>query len=542
MLAQVVCKVMATLLAVNYATAQTFGFTTSSDSTKWVINTGKGLSLTMIRASCDISSLKYNGQELQYSSQRTHVNSGLGSVSSQIALTTVGSTQTIQVTCSKTGLTQYYFFRANENAMYMGTYHSSDLVLPELRFLARLDRSTVPTGITEATQDSSMSAIEAEDIYATTANITRSKYYSAVPFYQDQIHGVRGSKAGVYFVMSDRAYETSSGGPFFRDINNKVAVANELTFYMNSDHTRTEDYRYGFHGPYALVFTDGPAPTSTSVVNFDFFQGLKLQGFVPDSQRGRVQGTINDPKGVLASSNVVVGFKNANAQYWTQIAAGGKLTYQSPLMKPGQYTMTIYKKQLAVGTANVAVSTTVATTNIAVAYPHDKTALWTIGEWDGTPDGFLNADKIQKMHLSDARMTSFKPLTFTVGKNVAADFPLALFRGTNDPLVISFQLTSQQAAQAHVLNIGVTLAQSNARPSVAVNNWNGPVLTTSAVKTRGITRGVTTGNYALYTYNVPASAFVAGANKISLTIASGSPDPAEKFLAASVVFDALELI
>ncbi|CAK4072338.1 unnamed protein product [Aphanomyces euteiches] len=535
-------------LVVARVAGQSFGYSTSSDGKKWVVNTGKGLAVTMVRSSCDIVSLKYNNQELQYKKKYTHVNSGLGSVSSTIASPSVDATKTIQITCSKTGLTQFYVFRANENAIYLGTYHTTALALGELRFLARLDRTTVKSGIPEATLDDTNRAIEATDVYATAKNLTRSKFFSAVPFKDDAIHGVYGPKAGVYFVMSDRAYETSIGGPFFKDINNQCTTANELSFYMNSDHTRTEEYRYGFHGPYALVFTDGgAAPTSTAVVNFTVFQKLQLQGFVPDSQRGRVQGTIADEKKLLATSNVVVGFKNADAQYWTQIAAGAKLSFQSPLMKPGQYTLTVYKKQLAVGAATVVVSAAKTTTaDVTVVNPHEKTPLWSVGEWDGTPDGFLNANKIHKihkMHPSDARMAPFKPMTFTVGKSAVGEFPLALFRGVNDPVVMSFELTSQQAAQGRTFQIGVTLAKNNARPTIRVNDkWSGPILATYAAKSRGDTRGVTTGNYFLYSYTIPASALVAGTNKIALGIASGNTDGPEPFLHASVVFDAFELL
>ncbi|KAG9414266.1 hypothetical protein AC1031_013462 [Aphanomyces cochlioides] len=527
---RVFLKLALAFVAVVVVSGQPFGYMTNAK--KWTSRLA-----TTSRSSCDLLSLKYKEHELHF---RTSTLAGL---MKRLTFSKQGG-DTIQVTCSRTGFTHYYLFRFNDNAIYMGTYHASELALGELRFLARLDRATVKSGIPEATLDDTNRAIEATDVYATAANITRSKFFSAVPFIDDQIHGVYGPKAGVYLVMSDKAYETSIGGPFFKDINNQCTTANELSFYMNSDHTRTEDYRYGFHGPYALVFTDGAAPSSTSVVNFSFFQKTSLQGFIPDSQRGRVQGTINDPTGVLAGFNIVVGFKNAQAQYWTRVAAGGKLSYQSPLMKPGQYTVTVFKKQLAVATGNAVVSTgTTSTSDVTVAYTHTQTPLWTIGVWDGTPDGFLNADKIHKMHPSDARMSPFKPFTFTVGKNVAGDFPLALFRGVNDPLAISFQLTSQQASQSRTFNVGVTLAKSNARPTIRVNDkWNGPVLATYAVKTRGDTRGVTTGNYFLYSYTIPSSALTAGTNKIALGIASGETDPEEPFLHASVVFDGIEFI
>ncbi|KAF4321448.1 hypothetical protein JM18_003332 [Phytophthora kernoviae] len=507
------------------------------------LDTGRGLTITMKQSTCDITSIKYNDQELQYKSMGTHVNSGLGKTGVASTIETLNdSKKTIQVSCKITGIEQTYLFRPNENVIYMGTYHTKDLVLPELRFLARLDKSVVNAGIMEATIESGMTAIEAEDVVADSKGLTRSKFYSAVPFIDDDVHGVDSSAAGVYFVISDLGYETSSGGPFFRDINNKFDVSNELTFYMNSDHTRIEDYRYGFHGPYALALTSGDAPAASSL-DFEFFQDLGLNGFVPSSKRGQMTGTITDSEGVLGDSDVVVGFANANAQYWTKVAAGSK-TFTSPLMKAGRYTATVYKKQLAVGTSTVEIEGGGNNPlSLAVAYNMTSNPIWRIGEWDGTPDGFLNADKIHKMHPSDSRMSPWEPLTFTPGSDEDSAFPMAQFRSANDPITISFSLTGDQAKSPRTLKIGLTLAQVSARSSVSVNdNWTAPVPESVAVKTRGVTRGVTVGNYKLYEYTIPVSALVTGTNTIKLTIASGASDPAEKFLAASVVFDALELV
>ncbi|KAG6946629.1 hypothetical protein JG688_00015951, partial [Phytophthora aleatoria] len=385
-----------------------FGYTTGSD--KYIISTGKGLTVTMKQSTCDITSINYNGKELQYKSKATHVNSSLDRVTSSIK-TLSDSKKTIRVICKKTGLEQTYLYRPNENVIYMGTYHSNDLVLPELRFLARLDKSAVNAGIMEATIEVGMTSIEAEDVVQNSKGLTRSKYYSGVPFIDNDVHGVKSSSAGVYFVVSDLGYVTSSGGPFFRDINNKLDVSNELTFYMNSDHTRTEDYRYGFHGPYALAFTSGAAPSASSL-DFSFFQDLGLTGFVPSTKRGKMAGTITDSKNVLGNSDVVVGFSNAAAQYWVKVAAGKK-TFTSPLMKAGRYTATVYKKQLAVGTASVLINAgATKTQSILVSYNMTSNPIWRIGEWDGTPNGFLNADKIHKMHPSDYRMSPWKALTF----------------------------------------------------------------------------------------------------------------------------------
>lgn len=50
---------------------------------------------------------------------------------------------------------------------------------------------------------------------------TRSKFYSSRQFIDDQVHGVTGSGIGVWMIIPGVGYEGSSGGPFFRDINNQ---------------------------------------------------------------------------------------------------------------------------------------------------------------------------------------------------------------------------------------------------------------------------------------------------------------------------------
>ncbi|KAG7379517.1 hypothetical protein PHYPSEUDO_008494 [Phytophthora pseudosyringae] len=537
------CRLLASLAAstmiASASAATDFGYTTSSD--KYIISTGAGLTIAMRQSTCDIVSINYNEKELQYKSMGTHVNSGLGSGTTSTIESLSDDKKTVHVNCKKTGLEQNYYFRPNENVVYMGTYHSNDLVLPELRFLARLDKTVANQGILEATIESGMTAIESTDIMQDSEGITRSKYYSGVPFIDDAVHGVNSTAAGVYFVISEHGYETSSGGPFFRDINNKLDVSNELSFYMNSDHTRTEDYRYGFHGPYALSFTSGAAPAASSL-DFTFFQDQDITGFVPDAKRGEVTGTITDANDVLGDSDVVVGFSNADAQYWAKVAAGSK-SFTSPKMKPGTYKVIIYKKQLAVGTASATVTAgESATQSIDVTYELAKSPIWRIGEWDGTPDGFLNADKIHKMHPSDSRMSAWGPITFAAGSDDSSKFPMAQFRAANDGIKITFDLTDAQASASRTLKIGLTLAQATARSSVTVNDWTAEVPATVAVKTRGVTRGVTVGNYKLYDYVIPSSALQTGANTITLSIASGASDPAQKFLSSSVVFDALELV
>lgn len=65
-------------------------------------------------------------------------------------------------------------------------------------------------------------------------------------------------------IMPGVAYETSSGGPFMRDINSQSGDDQELYWYMNSGHVRTEPWRFGLHGPYAMTFTQVTPPIPRS--------------------------------------------------------------------------------------------------------------------------------------------------------------------------------------------------------------------------------------------------------------------------------------
>ncbi|KAE9022414.1 Rhamnogalacturonate lyase A [Phytophthora rubi] len=543
-----------------------FGYKENGGS--WVIDSGAGLTVKVSQRSCDITSMVWNKAELQITKKMTHINSGLGKVTSSIQEL---KDKTIQISCKTKGLEHTYLFRPSENAIYMGTHHTTEMQLGELRFLARLNRKPMKNPMVPASNIDGMNAIEAHDVYADSKGVSASKFYSGIPFIDDKVHGVTGDAGGVFFVMSDYAYEKSVGGPFFRDINNQCTQANELTFYMFSDHTRTEDYRYGFHGPYALVFTDGKQP-AVSDVDFDFFQDLTLTGFVPEADRGSWSGAITDTNGVLSNSSVVVGFSNAEAQYWVKLnSTTGSFT--SPMMIAGSYNATIYKNQLPVSSeaititggsgstpaqasSSAATSTNTPAANetqsrrtqsvqnaqtLTVTFEPAAKPIWRIGGWDGTPDGFLNADKIHTAHPSDSRMEAWTPLNFTIGTDKDSVFPMAMFRAVNDPITINFQLTKEQVGD-RTLKIGIPLSQSNGRCSVTVNKFSAKVPMSAAVKTRGVTRGVTVGKYMFYDYAIPKSALVEGKNQIVLGIVSGNKDTLGKWLSASVVFDALELV
>jgi rhamnogalacturonan endolyase len=74
--------------------------------------------------------------------------------------------------------------------------------------------------------------------------------HSQVPFIRDQVHGVTGPGVGAFIIVPGVSYETSSGGPFFRDINNQGGDQQEVYWYMNSGHYQPDlPYKTGFFGP-----------------------------------------------------------------------------------------------------------------------------------------------------------------------------------------------------------------------------------------------------------------------------------------------------
>jgi rhamnogalacturonan endolyase len=100
-------------------------------------------------------------------------------------------------------------------------------------------------------------------------------------------------------------------------------------------------------------------------------------------------------------------------------------------------------------------------------------------------------------------------------------------------------LTSSQVA-AHTVRIGITAAYANGRPQITVNNWTAGQPSPSAQpSSRSLTIGTYRGNNAQYTFAVPASAFVAGTNTMTINVISGSGSSG--FLSAGISYDCVEL-
>ncbi|MHA7578874.1 rhamnogalacturonan lyase B N-terminal domain-containing protein [Paenibacillus vandeheii] len=495
------------------------------------VNTGAGLVYTVNKTNGDIISAKMNGTELNGSSKGSHIGSGLGSAN--VTWNTSPSGSTALITVSTSTLTHYYASRGGENIIYMATYVTAEPSVGELRYIFR-GNGSVLTGVpANSNNRNNTGAIESQDVFGYANGQTTSKYYGNDQAKDLTIRGVTGSGVGVFMAYGDR--EKSSGGPFFRDIQFQSGGDTEVYNYMNSGHAQTENWRMGLHGPYALIFTTGATP---SVPDFSWMSGLNLTGWV--SSRGNV--VLNGLSGMDTGYAYAVGFANSNAQYWVNASSSGAAAKYS--MIPGTYTMTVYKGELAVYTESVNVtggSTTTLNTRTINNDPSKASSIWRIGNWDGTPSEFLNGQTIPIRHPSDSRNPSWGPVSYATG-SATNKFPAIQFRGQNSPTTVTFSLNSSQAASSHVLNIGITAAYNNGRPSVTIN---GQTLTNPAASSqpnsRSFTIGTYRGNNTTFSWNIPASYFVNGSNTVNITPISGSSDLGN-WLSAGWVYDCVELL
>ncbi|KAF6786159.1 rhamnogalacturonase b [Colletotrichum sojae] len=507
-----------------------FGLTTTDTTFK--VDTNGGLVFEVSKTTGDVTSLLYNGVQYQGTTKMSQINSGLGA--STVTAETVKGFVKITVKAGSAPLTQYYVAKPNDPTIYMATHITGEIDPGELRWLARLRRAAVPTGVHgDVANLDGCTAFEGKDTFRCPDNTTRCKMYTSDRFIDDKVHGVTGKvscrNVGVWMIMPGNAYEHSAGGPFMRDINSQSTGDQELYWYMNSGHVRTEPWRFGLLGPYAMRFTTGSQPSAD--LDTSFFDSLSIEGYVPDSGRGSVSGTAS---GVSSGFETVVHWFNSNAQYWTK-ASGGKFT--SPLMKPGTYTMKLYRDEFPIAQDTVTVSAGGKVTKNIASTEFKPPVIWRIGDFDGQPMELKNGDKIERMHPSDVRMASWGG-TYTVGKSQAKDFPMALFAKAGGVATVNFDLAADQL-QGVVLRVGTTLSFKGGRPNAKINSWQAadpgaPTL----IDSRGVTRGAYRGFGEVYTWDVPASALKAGTNTLTLGVfGTGDAD----FLSANYVVDAIEL-
>ncbi|KAF1841775.1 polysaccharide lyase family 4 protein [Cucurbitaria berberidis CBS 394.84] len=521
--------------ALSSSALAAFGVTKNGNNIVVDAGSSSPLVFTVNANSCDITSIKLRGEELQSPEKGSHISSGLGTAT--VKYETIGS-QYIKVTCTTSTLTHYLVAKSGESTIYMATHTTAEPTIGELRFIARLKSASLPLefpfGAVSTTAGSS-STVEGSDVFVVNSQ-TRSKFYSSERFIDDtRVSLSRDGTDAIHacFLLNSYSYEGSSGGPFFRDINtNNNGPSTSLTFYMNSGHVQTEKFRMGLHGPYALAFTRSGVPEGGSRLDTTFFKDLGITGYVAPSGRGTVSGTAS---GVGSSFQKVLHWYNDAAQYFAYADSAGKFT--SPAMKPGTYTQVLYQGEFKVKAASVSVSAGKTTTANIAADTETKTSIWRIGEWDGQPKGFRNADKQLRMHPSDSRMASWGPLTYTVGSSSLDSVPMALVKD-NNPLTIKFSNTYTAAA---TLRVGTTLSFAGCRPAVVVNSFNAAApATPTKIDSRGFTRGAYRGFGEVYNYAIPAGTLVSGSNTITISCLSGAAGGGG-FLSPNVILDAIEL-
>lgn len=517
-------KLLATTTAASsFGVTQGGGFLT--------VDTGGGLVFKVRQAGGDITSIRHKGgPELQAQTRFSHISSGIGATT---AYSVTGGV--IKITLTTSSLTHYLLVRQYENTIYMATHILAEPNIGELRWITRLNAAVLNQVPVESNIHGNIGAIESADIFHFGNGETRSKYFGNQRAMDLNMRGVTGTGIGVYMAYGNR--ESSSGGPFFRDIQNQTGSNTEVYNYMNSGHAQTEENRFGLHGPYALLFTDGAAPAA--VPDMGWMGAHDLAGWMGAGRRGKVIG--NGLAGRDPAFTYTVGFENATAQYWTGLLSNG--AFGSYNMKAGTYQMTVYKGELAVYKETVNVppgGVTTLNTRTIHDDPASAPALWRVGHWDGTPNELKNGQTLTLRHPSDPRNASWGPVTFAVG-SANNEFPAAQWKtGLNSPNRIVFNLTADQVRN-HTVRIGITTAFAGGRPSIRVNNWSAPVPAPSAQpNSRGLTIGTYRGNNARFDFAVPASAFVVGPNVLTINVASGSSG--STFLSPAFGYDAVDML
>ncbi|MDR7269121.1 rhamnogalacturonan endolyase [Pelomonas saccharophila] len=565
----------------------------SSSKLQYQVDTGGGLVFKVMaydngvstQSKGDLSSLLYNGVQYADASRGSQLNSGFDylysnvsavDVQAQMISSTGAATPastadggvvsggayvkiTVTVYSANGGvLKHYYMAKSGEPRIYMGSYFTEEPdTLNLVRFIVRVPVAVLSKGGPAGTPGGLASngswpqdlrgtdtTVEASDVFGFSSGTassgqTRSKHYSNMRLKDWQYFGGVNSagSVGLWFYRDNN--EGNSGGPFYRSLLNQItSTSNELTYIVNYGEGQTEAFRLGVLNSYTLMFTNGGAPAAPDT---SWFSLMALDGYVAASGRGTVAGV--GLSGTDSAYTYTVGFSNATAQYWASanLANGG--FFKSTGMRPGTYTLTVYKNELAVYTGSVTVTAggTTALNTLAInADPSGTSALWRIGNWDGSPAEFLNGSRLTTMHPTDVRMSSWLPSTFVVGSSSAASgFPAYQWKDVNNARVIQFTLTSAQVRNL-TLRLGTTADFNGARPQITVNSWTSAIPTAPPKGSRNLTVGTYRGVNRLYSFDIPSTALVAGTNTLTINVVSGTSGTA--YLSPGLSYDAVDLI
>ncbi|MFJ8062239.1 rhamnogalacturonan lyase B N-terminal domain-containing protein [Streptomyces sp. NPDC096142] len=524
------------------ASAAGFGYT--DDGSNYVVDTGASLVFKVSKTNGDLTSLVYKGTEYQgYGGMNSHVESGLGA--STVTIAQSGTTILVSVTHGT--LKHYYAARSGENNVYLWT-NKADTSVSATRYIVRVKAGMFlndqPDSYTYAP-----TTIESADVFAKSDGQTRSKHYAKNRVIDYDYVGWSTGGVGLWVVRSN--HEKASGGPFYRSLlRHQSADGGGLYEILYYGENQTEAQRFGLQGPYVIAFTDGGAPSSSlyhANLTTSWADGLGISGYTAAISRGWVAGV-----GITGRDTAyayTVGLANSAAQYWGSArASDGYFSITGVL--PGTYTLTVFKGELAVHTASVAVTAGGTTTLNSIAIPasndpSNASAIWRIGNWDGSPSGFKNADLMTYAHPSDVRAASWTGNVVVGSGTETSAFPCYLWKDVNSGIIVYFRLTAAQSAAAHTLRIGVTTAYANGRPQVVVNDtWTSAVPSPpTQPSTRSLTVGSYRGNNYTFSYSVPASAWLTDAsayNTLKIHVASGSGTTS--FLSAGTSVDAIDLL
>ena len=514
------------------AKAASFGYVSSGGC--YTVTTGAGLAFRIHQSTGGMTSLNFNGTELQPSgTNESHVESGLPNP-------TVSVRQTgnyIIITASTTtwygsGTLLHYYVAVNgQNNVYMATYVGSGA--GELRWIQYLNRGVL-TSIYTPSDVNGGTAIESTDIDLVNGQ-TRSKYYSNRQAMNLTVRGVTGSGIGVYMAYGTR--ESSSGGPFFRDIEQQGTSASvEVYNYMWSGHNDTEAQRLGvLYGPYALMVAGTSTPAAPDM---SFMYSLGLSGAVGSASarvRGRGRGRRDQRHDryrrlLQLRRPVLVRHRNERRLLQPRDEAGP--------VSSRRCTRTSWPSPPGTSRSRRAPPSP-ARTSTRRGSP--RQARCSASGPGPAPRRTSRTGPTSPGCIPPTRgWRSWGPVTYTVGSSAVSDFPAYQWKEINNPTTVRFTLSSSQVA-ARTVRIGITAAYAGGRPQITVNSWTSPApAASSQPNSRSLTIGTYRGNNAVYTYNVPASAFVVGTNTMVITVISGSAGLGG-YLSPGISYDCVEM-
>lgn len=562
------------------------GWGYTDDGKMYTIDTNANLVVKVSKTNGDMTSIKYRGVEYNgQDGKNSHVESGLGA--STVAIKQYSNPNAIKVNVNFGTLKHTLVFRYDNPNVYI-FMNKADTSVTVSRYILRIPPNIFTNDVNTDTDwiPEGAATVESGDVNGVRGH-TYSKHYSGYKYGRTMDYdyvGYTNKDVGMYMIRSN--HEKASGGPFFRSLVRRGGAGGPdlydiyhynmgtlFVFCVRSSANRnltghTDVMRFGLQGPSVLHFTDnGAAPNANLFArkaDNGWFDGLEIDGWVPSSKRGAVAGV--GLANMKSGFQYVIALNSDQAQYWTTASSNSGWKISGVL--PGAYTLTVYKgvststsfcmpnvcllsiQELEVHTDSIAISagTTRTKNTITCADPQDTTSIWRIGDWDGTPKGFLNFEdtpmKPTYMHPSDNRLAKWDTGNFIVGTTKASGFPGYIWRNINNDHLVYFRLSDAQLKEGAKIRIGVTEGLAGGRPTVGVNKWHA---TPPAGKLQGDTRSLTVGTYRgnnyIYEYSVPASAWVQSSREyqvLKISVISGKT--ATGYLSPGLSVDAIDMV